>query len=349
MKAVKWFGPKDMRMVDVEKPSPKPHEALIRVESVGVCGSDMHYYLDGHIGSARLTAPTILGHEYAGVVEAVGLEADARLIGKRVAVEPGIPCLRCEFCRRGRYNVCCAMFFPGGPGCDGALSEYYTVHGDFCFPVPEGMSAAVAAMIEPTAVGLHTVELANLKPGETVAIFGLGSIGLLTSQFAKLGGALTVYGADLLAYRVNAAGRYGVDDAFLSSREGSVEGEDAVAHILDATGGRGVDVAFDCTNGSGGVALACMAAKPSGRVVLTGISGEDFDPVPVGIARRRELTLQWCRRFKFNFPAAMALVRSGRIDVASLITHSFTLDQTNEAFDLVANYAGDVIKASVDQ
>ena len=135
MKAVKWFGPKDMRVVDIDTPKPKPHEALIRIESVGVCGSDMHYYLDGRIGQATLTEPTILGHEYAGIVESVGAEADASLIGKRVAVEPGIPCQRCEYCRTGNYNVCRNMFFPGGPGCDGSLSEYYTVHADFCFPV----------------------------------------------------------------------------------------------------------------------------------------------------------------------------------------------------------------------
>ena len=348
MKAVKWFGPKDMRMVDVDKPQPAPREALLRIESVGVCGSDMHYYLDGRIGGSSIDAPVILGHEYAGIVEAVGSEADPALVGKRVAVEPGIPCMQCESCRKGQYNVCLDMFFPGGPGSDGALSEYYCVHAAFCHPVPEHMSAAEAAMLEPAAVGLHTIELARLVPGDTVAIFGLGSIGLLTAQFARLAGAHRVYGADLLPYRVALAGQHGVDAAFEGDKTADMPGANALERILEATGGRGVDVAIDCTNAPAGLALSCLAAKPAGRVVLTGISGQDFDAMPVGFARRRELTLQWCRRFCHNFPATMALVADGRINVKSLLTHSFTLEETVKAFDLVAAYDDNVIKVSVD-
>src|SRR5690554_6058825 len=202
MQAVKWFAPRDMRLVDVPKPEPKPHEVLLRIESVGVCGSDIHYYLDGRIGENVLHGPTILGHEYAGIVEAVGDKANPDLLGKRVAVEPGIPCLECEWCKTGHYNVCHNMFFPGGPGSDGALSEYYTVHGDFCFPVPDSVPADIAAMIEPLAVAIHTVELANMKPGETVAILGLGPIGLLTAAVAKFSGAGHIIGADLHDYRV---------------------------------------------------------------------------------------------------------------------------------------------------
>ena len=163
IKAVRWFAPRDMRLVEEERPVPGPHEVLVRVESVGVCGSDMHYLLDGRIGGNRLTTPTILGHEYAGIVEAAGVEADAALLGRRVAVEPGIPCMRCEWCRTGHYNVCEGMFFPGGPGCDGALREYMAVDARFCFPVPEGMTAPVAAMIEPAAVAVR-MWMAPLPP-----------------------------------------------------------------------------------------------------------------------------------------------------------------------------------------
>ncbi len=348
MKAVRWYGPRDMRLEEVPVPVPKPHEALVRVESVGVCGSDMHYFLDGRIGSQVLTRPVILGHEYAGIVEAVGAESNPALVGKRVAVEPGIPCLQCEWCRRGRYNLCTGMFFPGGPGCDGALCEYMTVRADFCFPVPDGMSAPVAALIEPVAVAVHAVELARLAPNETAAVIGLGPIGLLTAQVARLSGAGMLCGADLHPYRLEAGGRYGVDAPLLvqAGREGA---DEAVQRINEATGGRGVDVAFDCSNGPEGLGMACRVARPGGRCVLTGISGGDWDPLPVSVARRRELTLQWCRRFCHNFPASIALVAGGRVDAAGLLTHSFSLEQAQEAFELVSGYADNVLKASIDQ
>jgi L-iditol 2-dehydrogenase len=332
-----------MRLVDEASPIPGPHEALIRVRSVGVCGSDIHYYQDGHIGAQQITEPLILGHEYSGIVEDVGSQADRSLIGKRVAVEPGIPCLHCEWCRTGHYNVCLGMSFPGGPGHDGALREYMTVHAGFCFPIPDSMTLEEAAMIEPLAVALHTVELANLKPGETAAVLGLGPIGLLVAQVLRFAGAGAIYGTDLLDYRVQAGLRYGIDQTF------NADTHDTVEAIAQATHKRGVDVAFDCARSSKTPNLACRVARPGGRCVLTGISGEEYDPFPVGIARRKELNLQFCRRFRFNYPAAISLVSTGRLEVRSLITHSFPLDQSKQAFDLVCDAADGVLKASVDQ
>lgn len=343
MKAVRWYKPRDVRVVEVEKPVAKPHEALIRIESVGICGSDIHYYLDGHIGSSKIESPLILGHEFSGIIEEVGADVDASLVGKRVAVEPGIPCFKCEWCRTGAYNVCGNMFFPGGPPYDGVLCEYVAVHAQFCFPVPDSMNAIAAAMVEPLAVAVHTVELAQLQPGETAAVLGLGPIGLLTSQVAKLAGASVIYGTDLFDYRLEAGRRYGVDATFNADRE------DTVAAVMNATGGRGVDVAFDTARSSATPGLACRVARPGGRCVFTGISGADTDPIPVTVGRRRELNIQWCRRFKNNFPAAIELAASGAVDLASLVTHSFPLEQAREAFELVSSYSDGVLKASVDQ
>ena len=343
MKAVKWFAPRDLRLVDVAKPAPLPHEALIRIESTGVCGSDMHYYLDGHIGKTAIAEPIVLGHEYAGIVEEVGADADRTLIGKRVAVEPGIPCGHCELCLKGHYNVCPKLQFPGGPPYDGALCEYICVHAGFCFPVPESISAAEAAMIEPLAVALHTIELGRLVPGETVAILGLGPIGLLTAQAARLAGAGRIIGCDPLEYRVEAAAEHGVDFAFNPDRLDTVE------TILDETRGRGVDLALDCARSTETAGLTCRPARPAGRCVLTGISGAENAVFPVDIARRKELTLTWCRRFLFNFPTAIAMVADGRLDVKSLITHSFPLEESRAAFEVVAANADRVLKASIDQ
>lgn len=332
-----------MRVVDIEKPAPKPHEALIRIESTGVCGSDMHYFSEGRIGKTVITTPIILGHEYAGIVEDVGSEADRSLIGKRVAVEPGIPCMRCEFCLKGHYNVCPTLQFPGGPPNDGALCEYICVHAAFCFPVPEAMTSAEAAMIEPLAVALHAIELANLKAGETVAILGLGPVGLLTAQAARVAGAGKIYGCDLHDYRVAASSKHGVDAAFNAANENTLD------TILRETNGRGVDIAIDCARSTETPAMCCRIARPAGRCVLVGISGEENGVFPVDIARRKELTITWCRRFLFNFPTAIDLVASGRIDVKSMITHSYPLDRSLEAFNLVEQAADGVLKASIDQ
>ncbi len=342
MLAIEWTGPRQMRPTERPKPEPKAHEALLRIESVGVCGSDIHYYEEGRIGDQVVSPPLILGHEYAGIVEAVGAAADASLVGKRVAVEPGIPCMGCEWCRTGHYNVCRDMFFPGGPGSDGALSEYYTVHAGFCHPVAEDVGADVAAMVEPLAVAVHSVELAGLKPGDTAAVVGLGPIGLLVAEVLRVCGADVIYGSDLLSYRVAVAAEYGVTGANDATQR------DFVDAIEDWTDGRGVDVSFDCTNRSEGLGIATRIARPAGQVVLTGISGADSDPLPVSTARRRELTLRWCRRFKNNYPAALRLIESGRIDVRKLITHSFPLRRTGEAFALVAGYQDGVLKASID-
>ncbi len=343
MRAIHWTAPHTLCEVEIEKPAPKAHEALIRIESTGLCGSDIHYYADGHIGATTITEPIVLGHEYAGIVEAVGANADPALVGQRVAVEPGIPCLECEFCRKGHYNVCLAMAFPGGPPNDGALCEYMAVHAKFCFPVPDSISAPIAALIEPLAVAIHTVELAQIKPGETAAILGLGPIGLLTAQVAKLAGVGTLYGTDLHDYRVQAGLRHGVDQAFNAAKQ------DTTDAILEATDGRGVDVAFDCARSADTPGLACHVARPAGRCVFTGISGSTEDLLPVNIARRKELAVQWCRRFCFNYPSAIALTAAGRVDLASLITHSFPLERTGEGFELMCGFKEDVLKVSIDQ
>lgn len=349
MKAWQWHSPRDMRMVDIPKPVPRAHEALVRVEAVGVCGSDIHYYRDGRIGNNVLREPTVLGHEYAGIVEAVGEAADPSLVGRRVAVEPGIPCLACEWCRKGHYNVCERLFFPGGPGNDGALCEYMAADARFCYPVPASMGAGSAAMVEPAAVAVHSIELAGIKPGDTAAIFGLGVIGQLTVQAAKLAGANSVFAIDLLPWRADAAASYGAD-AVMCACAGSIHagGAASTTWVMEQTGGRGVDTAFDCTNSSDGLGLAVSVTRPAGVCVLTGISGAEEDLLPVSTARRRELTLRWCRRFAHNYPAAISLINTGSLDVDSLVTHVFPFEEAPAAFALTTDYADQVFKASIE-
>lgn len=349
MKAWQWYKKESLRLVHLPRPEPKPHEVVIRVESVGVCGSDIHYYKDGRIGENVLTEPVVLGHEYAGIVEEVGSHVDSGLIGLRVAVEPGIPCGICEWCRTGHYNVCGKLFFPGGPGTNGALCEFMAVDARFCFPVSETISPGVAAMVEPAAVAVHSVELAQLRPADTVAVFGLGVIGLLTVQMANICGAGTILAVDVLPFRATIAKRYGATASFCGQPGGAFDGgASTIEWIMKCTSGRGVDVAIDCTNSSDGPGLTCIAVRPAGTCVLTGISGKDWDPFPVSVARRKELTVRWCRRFVHNYPATLSLIESKRIEVESLITHRFSFDEAPQAFALTAAYADNVLKASIE-
>lgn len=346
MKCACWLGPRKIELIERPEPELKAGEVLIQVESVGVCGSDIHYYLEGKIGDQIITPPLILGHEFSGIVCDTKNTEYKHLIGKRVAVEPGLACGKCEFCRTGHYNVCLNMKFLGGPGCDGALVEYIAIPADYCFTVPKALSASLASMIEPAAVALHAVELASVHPGETALVVGLGPIGLLTSQILLNSGVSFIAGIDLIPHRTTVAQELGIHKTLVPNLENCVE--ESVNWIQHITEKRGFDITFDCTNRSEGLMIACYGTRPAGRSILIGISGKDYDSIPVCVARRRELNLQWCRRFRYNFPATIKLIEQGKIKLEPLLTHHFPPDQAQKAFDIVANTEDNVIKASID-
>jgi L-iditol 2-dehydrogenase len=257
-------------------------------------------------------------------------------------VEPSFPCRTCEFCGAGRYNICPHLRFMGLPPTRGAYAEYAAVPYDFAHPVPETMSADAAAMVEPLAVGVHAVELAELRPGDTVAVLGLGSIGLLTAAAARISGAGTVYGTDLLPYRLERSRDYGVD-------VGINAGElDPIEAIRGATNGRGVDVVFEAAGAVETPRQAVDLVKPGGVVVMIGISDQEEIPLGFTPARRKEIVLKWCRRFVRNFPRAIELASSGSLDLDALVTHRFPLEKTGDAFELVASYADGVVKATIE-
>lgn len=341
MKVVLLKQPRVMELAERPKPMPKAGDALVRICAVGICGSDMHFYEEGRIGGTRMEGPLVLGHEFSGVVESVGQQGDAALVGRRVAVEPGRPCFVCEWCRAGNYNVCPDMAFPGGPPHDGALCEYVCVPASHCYPIEDRMTMAEAAALEPLSVALYSIDLAELQPGDTVAVLGLGPIGLLIGMAAKVGAASRVFGTDLLEYRVEASLNMGVDESFCVAQNDTVEA------IMEATDGRGVDVAVDAARSSETLGLAVKVAKPGGRCVLTGISGKDEDTLPVSDARRRGLRLLWCRRMKHNYPRAIELVSSGQLDLKPILTHTFPLEEAHEAFEMVSYARDGVLKATI--
>jgi len=315
MKVIRLHDVGDLRLSDESIPAPAQSETLIRVTAVGLCGSDLHWFSTGAIGDAQLSKPLILGHEFAGVTPD----------GTLVAVDPAIPCGECESCREGNPNLCIALRFAGHGGQDGALREFMTWQTECLHQLPNALTDVDGAMFEPLGTALHAVDLAHLKPGMTVSVFGCGPIGLLIVQLACISGATTIIATDLLTHRLGAARAFGATCAIEADGHESKE-------ILSITHGRGVDVAFEVAGANAAVEAAMASAKPGGRIVLVGIPGDDRTTFTASVARRKGLTIKLSRRMKYTYPRAIELVASGKIDVRSIVTHRFPLAESQKAF-----------------
>lgn len=347
MKAVRLHGPRDLRFDDVLRPGPPgPGEALLRITAVGICGSDLHTYKDARIGDTELGAPLTLGHEFAGVVEAVGPGAESGLFeplrpGTRVAVDPAQPCGRCELCERGHPNLCRRLHFCGLYPDEGALSERLMVPARTCFPLPDGIDDAEGALLEPLGVAIHATDLARIRVGDSVALLGAGPIGLCLLQTLRLAGADPIFVSDPLPWRLELAERLGGVPVDL-------EAGDPVEAVLTATGGRGVDAAIEAAWADRSVQQAADMARLGGRLVLVGIPEDDQLRLRHAGVRRKGLTILMSRRMKHAYPRAIRLVESGRVDLQALISHRVPLERTPEAFELNAAYRDRVNKIVVD-
>lgn len=327
MKALRLHAGGDLRLHDEPRPTPAEDEALVRITAVGICGSDLHWFGDAGIGDARLERPLVLGHEFGGVVES------GALAGRRVAVDPAVPCLRCEFCLDGHPNLCENVRFAGHGEQDGALREYMAWPERCLFPVPDDFTAADVAMLEPLGVAIHAVDLGKIRTGMTVGIFGAGPIGLLIMQVARAAGATRVLVTDPLEHRLETARELGADEVFVVDA-----GREAQA-VVDATGG-GVEVAFEAANEPEAAEAAVDAVRGGGLVVLTGIPHGDRTCVRASTARRKGLTVKWTRRMKHVYPRAIDLVARGRVDVRSVVSQRFPLADAETAFQTAQQRSG---------
>lgn len=346
MLAARLHGPRDFRVERVPRPgTPDRGQVLLRVKATGLCGSDLHSYLDARIGDTAIGGPLILGHEFSGVVEAVGpgsVDGHFQPLkpGVRVAVDPAQPCGHCELCERGHPNLCAHLAFCGNFPYGGSLCEWMHMPARSCFPISRKIDDEAAALLEPLGVAIHAVDFAKLHVGHSVAILGAGPIGLLILQVARLAGAEPIFVTDKFPWRLRLAEKWGGIPI-------RYDMEDAARRVMKETHGRGVDVAIEAAWAEESVTHAAEMLRLGGRLVVVGISGGNRLELPASLARRKGLTIVMSRRMKHTYPRAMRLAETGRVDLHGLVSHRFRLMQAPEAFKLNTAYADEVVKVMV--
>ena len=341
MKAAVLHKALDLRVEEVDPPKIGSNDALVRIRSVGICGSDVHFYLYGRAASFTVTNPLILGHECAGEVAEIGDEVRQVRVGQRVVIEPGFPCGKCHFCKEGRYNLCRSLRFYAAPPYHGAFAEYASASEENVYPMPDIMSYEEGAMIEPLAVGMMAAKRGVISVYDTVAILGSGPIGLMCLQSAKAHGALDVYVTDIIDYRLDYAERLGAKAVI------NVERENLVRRIMELTHDEGVDVVIEAAGSVSALQQAFDIVKPGGRIVLVGIFPSMEFQVPLGNVLTKELDVRGVWRYVNVFPAAIKAVSDGKIDVRSLITHRFPLDDILEGFETQIKKIGNPVKIQI--
>jgi L-iditol 2-dehydrogenase len=319
MRVARLHGTGDLRLADEPAPEPRAGEVLVRVTAVGICGSDLHWYDESGIGEAVLSRPLVLGHEAAGVI------ASGPRVGARVAIDPNLPCDACETCARGLGHLCARVRFLGHSDTDGAMRELIAWPEDRLVPVPDAIDDVAAAMLEPLGVAIHALRLADLRPGGTIAITGAGPIGQLLVRLAFAAGASAVVVTDRLPHRVEAARGAG---AIAELVDGGAERE----RLLAALGGRPADTAIEIAGADDAIATAAVLVRPGGTVVVAGIPVGNDSVVPASVLRRKGTDLRFSRRMNRVYPEAIALVASGRIRPADVVTGVFPLAEAGAAF-----------------
>lgn len=328
MKAIRLYGITDLRMEEVDKPAPKKNELLLKTASVGICGSDVHYYNEGGTGGLHLDRPLILGHEFTAWIESGPNK------GQLATVDPALPCGACEFCLEGNPNLCENIKFAGAEGIDGALQEFLTWPEKAVFPLPANITPQEGALFEPLGVAIHALRLGKVLPGMSVGILGAGPIGLLTIQMAKLAGAARIFATEKRSHRLEFAIECGATDTLLA--DGNEQEQ-----ILKATGGRGLDVVFEAAGDDGSaVETAVQSAKRGGTIILIGIPSKDTTSFSASAARRKGLTIKISRRMKHTYPTAISLVANHMVDLKPLITHQYPIEEFNEAYKIAASRQG---------
>ncbi len=326
MRALRIHGAGDVRVHTEPDPVASPGEFLVSVTAVGLCGSDLHWYEDGAIGDATLDEPLVLGHEMGGLVAA------GPATGERVAIDPAMPCGRCEACRAGHANLCADVRFCGHAETDGGLRTLMAWPRRLLLPVPDTIGDDDVALLEPLGIALHAIELGHVRAGMTAGVYGCGPIGLLLIRALRAAGVDRITATDALSHRIDAARASGAQNVQLASVDGQPES------VADSAP---VDVAFEVAGEDTALLTALHSVRIGGRVVIVGIPPTDAHTIPADLARRKGLSIILSRRMKFqHLLRAIELVDDGSIELDGLITARYPLERGAEAFEALSSRSG---------
>lgn len=345
MKRILLQSPRSFVVQEAPTPEPGPGEVLVRIEKVGICGSDMELYRQFRIGEIKAERPHVIGHECMGVVEAAGEGVGDRLVGARVAVEPAMPCGKCQWCLAGCTNICPDVGFLGLPPTHGAFQQYIVHPARLVEPLPDGVSDEAGVVLEPMAIALHAVNLVKVRPGQDVVILGTGVLGTCVLALLALYRGLRTVCVDLMPDRLQRATEMGADAVV---RPDPQDDEAAARQVLEAVGGQGADVVFECAGTHQTMWNMCEIAEPGAHIAVIGITEDDRITFSSGTSRRKGLTLRLVRRSLRTLPACIDLAARGVIEPEALVTHTFAAVEIDDAFRTVDGHADGVLKALVD-
>lgn len=341
MKVAVMNGIGKMGFLEREIPKIKDNEVLVKLEYVGICGSDLHYYETGRIGDYIVKPPFVLGHEPGGIVVEVGQKVEHLKVGDKVALEPGKTCGHCEFCKTGRYNLCSDVIFFATPPIDGVFQEYVAHEADLCFKLPENVSTLEGALIEPLAVGYHSAIQGNAQAGQTAVVMGAGCIGLVTMMALKAMGLTNVYVVDIMEKRLEKALELGATKVI------NAKTQDVVKAIMELTNNQGCDLTIETAGTEITTIQSIHVAKKGTNVVLVGYSKTGEMTLPMSLVLDKELTFKTVFRYRHIYPMAIEAVANNKVNLKGIVTDEFTLDEVQKAMDYSVNNKADIVKAVI--
>lgn len=341
MKVAVMNGIGEMGYTERPIPQAKEDEVLVKLEYVGICGSDMHYYEMGRIGDYIVEPPFVLGHEPGGTVVEVGKNVTHLKPGDRVALEPGKTCGRCRFCREGKYNLCPDVVFFATPPVDGVFQEYVAHPEELCFKLPENVSTLEGALIEPLAVGFHAAKQGDAHAGQTAVVFGAGCIGLVSMMALKACGVSRVYVVDVMQKRLDKALELGADGV-INGKE-----DDVLALAKELTDGEGFDLAIETAGTEITTNQAIQAVRKGSNIVLVGYGKTGMMNMMMSLALDKEVTFKTVFRYRHIYPMAIDAVAQGKVNLKGIATHIFDFDDIQTAMDRSVNEKSEIVKAVV--
>lgn len=341
MKVAVMEGIGKMGFTEAPIPTPADNEVLVKLDYVGICGSDVHYYEMGRIGNYIVEPPFVLGHEPGGTVVEVGKDVTHLKVGDKVALEPGKTCGHCEFCRQGKYNLCPDVIFFATPPVQGVFQEYVAHEADLCFKLPENVSTLEGALIEPLAVGFHAAKTGGAEAGMTAVVTGSGCIGLVSMMALKAMGVSKVYVIDIMKKRLEKALELGATGVINSMEVNAVE------EVMRLTGGKGADLVIETAGAEITTRQAVDYTKKGATIVLVGYPKSGEETLPVSLMLDKELTIKTIFRYRHIYPMAIEAVASGKVNLKGIVTDIYELDDAQRAMDDSINKKAEIVKGVI--